>query len=550
MMPRASSSLITFLAAFCALVLFVFVAQAQTDNLDIGVNESSGGRQPVSDSSGFGLPYSSVLRDMTFASPEPLQPIHGTVRDQSNIGDNGGLNIFGVVSEGNRVSLPIGGGPALHNPSFQLGPLTLKVSSISATLLASDNINLTPTHHEYGAIAIMRMGVLTQIKISDNLHFATQFRFFYLPFVNRGGIAGFGANDPVADLFFSPLGGAQLVYNGTLSQWDLQVYDTFSMSAIHAGANLQYPVNFGFSSPHEEDQAGRYVFGDGTDIPPSGQGRTILGSTETSFLSLQNQTGFVAGRMIPSQTYLQFGAAHSEYWYDGDHGLVPNGRDTVFASADSVRETLRFKPSMYYSASHSDMRPGWSHRISGSIRGPASDNITLASSVGYFWRDTSPATAITYLGAIDHTIGPYTRHGLSVSQTVTEPVEEIERSLQYRIQQILGPDLLGDLYIRYSRFTSIDPGVIGSTEEGVGARLTYKISPRSHLRFTVTYTDVQSDNATSDELTTWRGRIDFYHQLTQTVHFMVAYRYQKIETSRAGGSYDESLLVLTVTKTF
>ena len=342
MMPSESSKFVTLLSAICALFLFIMVAEAQTDNLNIGINETTGNsQQPVSDSSAnYGIAYSSVLRDMSLTSPEPVQPIRGGISDTSTIGPNGGLRLFGDFSQFDHISLPFTYG-TISRKQLHLGRFDFHVISLSASMLASDNIYGREDNAQTGAIAIVRARVGVQAQLTDRLVFNTELHLFYLPFINRGGIAGFTGKSPIGDLAFNSLGGSELVYNGELAKWDLAVYNVFSINAIRAGANLQYSVDYGFSSPRESDQAGRYVFADGTDIPPSGNSHFSYENGGNAFLALHNSTGLILSRVVPTETKLEFGAEHTISWYDGDHGLVPHSADLIYASAESVRDNLR-----------------------------------------------------------------------------------------------------------------------------------------------------------------------------------------------------------------
>lgn len=541
---------VVLLGGMCALLPAAF-AQTQTDSVTIGVNESrrvNTSAEP--DPEGVGIPYSQVLRDTRPPYEKLFSDIKLGARQETKVG-SGGAKFDAHFFNGPGLNIPLvspGGAP--RHSVLKIGRFYLDIRSISAAVLYSDNVNLTTTDARDGAIAIVRMGLIGIFQLTDNVRLSLAGTLIYLPFRNRIGIAGFGIDDAFADLADTPLARAQLTYNLEVGRWDVQAFDYFEARHRRIGLETDFDFFNGVAFP-EQDRAGRYVFGDGTVLPPARGGRFEGdGTINSSLIELRNIVGFSAGRVLPTVTHVELGANHTTYWYHGNTGLVPNSRDAVYAIAQSERENLRFKPYASYRADRYNYDPNWNHEVRGGIAGPVTGNIDVLGEGGYFWSDNRLRSTTIWRGRIRHTIGPFTYHQFEYFRTVTEPVRDLEESYRYQIRQILGPYLFGEAYALRSTFEPLDRTDAGSLEDRFGARLTSDLGLRTTARAGFAYSHIEIRNPAADHADAWRMRFELRYRHTEDLQWLLTYQYQTVTSSRSRGTYEENLVILSVTKYF
>ena len=457
------------------------------------------------------------------------------------------------------------------NAVLQAGPFFVQLNEVDAGLLVSDNVNLTSKNAEWGAIAELRMRLSAILQISPTWRLVVSGSIIYLPFENEFGVEGFGVRDGlgfIADEKFEPVTRMQLVYNSRWGHWDVQAVDHFRVRYVTINGDYN-AFTRGMIQPegvHAEDTAGRYVFGNGTTIPEQNIDRRQDDFVDVrTFLQLENLIAGTATRLLPTETRALFGASHSDFWYHGswDNGTntvgATNGLgfsatsvDRVFAAFRNERESMRFKPYLFYDAYRYNYDPDWTHQLGVGFSGPITENMFFRAEGGYTWGSPLLEDTYFYRFHLLHDIGPYTRQFLEYSRDVTEPVREIRDTYLYAIHQILGPELWGRFFFERSLFQPEQLGVFASTEDRAGARILWTPVPNHTYIIGGSYAKSQFDNSTSDRETTWEARAEIRYRYRPDVVFSLLYRYLNIDTRQSLAEFDtaENLWVLSVRKYF
>jgi hypothetical protein len=451
------------------------------------------------------------------------------------------------------------------NGVFQAGPFYLQFYDLTGALLVSDNVNFTPKKAKWGAIAEFRLRMAAILQINPTWRLIVSGSIIYLPFKNEFGVEGFGIGDAagfIADETIFPVTHMQLAYNSMWADWQVQMADDFSVRYFSVGGDYDIFVR-GAEQPeglHAEDQAGRYVFANGTTIPNRDADQRQRDFLDIrTFLQLQNTVAGTASRLLPTETRLTFGASHSDFWYHGGWDEGTNGlgfsnfsADRVFASLRNERESMRFKPFAWYEAYRYNYDPDWIHQFAVGITGPISDYLWLYAEGGYMWSDALLQDTWFYRARLDHTLGPYTKHSLSYSRVATEPVREIRDTYRYTIHQILGPDLTGRLYAQRSVFQPNQFGVYESVEDRLATRVIWHPHPNHTYIVGGAYAENRFADPGRDRETTWEARAEVLYRFSPTIRFSLLYRYLNINTRQSKLVTDtaENLWIFSARKLF
>jgi hypothetical protein len=535
-------------------------ADAATDDTVVfGVPDARriGKSEPTSadGAEGFGLPYSQILRDTEPPYENMFRDIRAGGRITEKIGP-GDASVQANLFTGPRMNLPLASrGTRPEDAEFKLGRFYLDLEALSASLLYSDNVDLTEEDRKDAVIGIIRLTGTVLFQITDNLRLAARGTLVWLPFRGEFGVAGFGVGDPLMEFETMPLFQTQLTLDRQVGGWDVEAIDELSARNRRYGAS--YGLDF-FDGVQfdEEDRAGRYVVRDNTPGTP-GYNNDRFDNSGDNYVEARNLVGVSASRLLPTVTRLEFGGYHANYWYNGtDDPNLPNSRDTVYAMLESERETLRFKPYLRYRASHYDYEEGWGEEVRIGVQGPATENLNLLGDVGYYWRtDTSHNTYLARL-RLRHTFNPITYHHLEYYRGVTEPYAEITDALAYTLRHIFRDDLSGQIYASWSKFESSQTGDSTGEERRAAARLTYDLASHTSLRLSGGYVESLYDNQTAadygyyHDYDEWIGRAEIFYRHTASLQTRLIYQYRDRHSDTPGNSYQENLVVLTVIKYF
>ncbi|MGZ5545347.1 MAG: hypothetical protein ACXWIU_11780 [Limisphaerales bacterium] len=537
------------------------VAQVKEPGFEMGVQESQG-TFITSDVTGDPVINPYAQRHSAFST------VSFTGRDYAHVGENTsasfgtGVNLrplFGISGNDRRFR---GGAPT--NEVLQAGPFFLRVLDVEGALLVSDNVNFTARNAHWGAVAELKVRLAAILQISPAWRLAVSGTIIYLPFDNEFGVEGFGIGDAIGFIAgerLRPVTHMQLAYNNRLADWNVQVVDDFSVHYLSVGAEYDIFVH-GAGQPegiHAQDEAGRYVFGNGTTIPNANidqRQRDFLDIR--TFLELQNTVAGSASRLLPTETRLIFGANHTDAWFHSGWDAGTNGLglsdysvDRVYAMLRNERESMRFKPFAYYDAYRYNYDPEWTHQLGAGIVGPITDNTEFRAEGGYTWGPLIKNTEF-YRFVLMNTPTPLTRQELSYSRTITEPVREIRDRYRYAIHQVLGQQLWGRLYVQRSVYLPEQTGVYGSVEDRAAVRIIWKPVVGHTLILGSSYAEDRFANLGRDRQTIWDARAEIRYQYSPTLVLSFLYRYSNVNTRRGVSETEigENLFLFTARRVF
>ena len=423
-----------------------------------------------------------------------------------------------------------------EDAELRLGRFYLDVRSVSGSLLYSDNINFSGTDRKDGLIGIARLRLATLFQLTEDLRLTLAGTLIYLPFQNKGGVAGFQVIDHLAEFENSTLAQAQITYDLNLGEWHTEVFDDFRVRLRRFAESYELFEGGDFDS---EDRAGRYVFRDQTRRRDERRG--------DAFIETRNIVGFSIDRLLPTETRLEFGANHANYWYEGDEGNLPDSRDLAYVSLNSERESLRFKPFASYQVFRYSNEP-FNHQTDIGFQGPISENLEILGQVGYFNSGRTDRHTTTGRARIGHSINPLTYHQLGYTRRVTQPDQDIEQSWHYLLRRTLADRVYGELYVIQSRFDDLDNNRSGSDEWRVGIRLSFlSIAPETTLRLSGTYTEIDYDSNNIRDFERWTAHAEIHRG---SLEWRLLYSYYTRSTTPTQTGFYENLVALTMTKYF
>ena len=504
-----------------------------------------------------GMPYENVFRN---------QAILGGTK-QPKVGPGGRLS-FGLpgAAMSSGMQLPfVTRGFSPSDATLKLGRFYMDVGPLSGSVLWTDNKNRSSTDRQTGIISVARLEFQGLVQWNEGLQFAIRGAAIWLPFQNEAGLDGFGLFDPV-NARFGAAGGriplrAQFVYDFVLSKWDMQFIDDFSADFTDGffGIRGEFADELVVTDPiafNEQDRAGRYRFGGTGASTTSRAGRTTQLDTaqqlDTRSLVLRNLVGLSATRSVPTNTRMTLFASHQDQWYFDNPIAMPAKIDTAGVIAVNERENMRFKPFASYRGRQINTRPGLDQIAEGGVFGPITDQLDFLGSAGWSKAGRSNQENLIWQINLNHTAGPYTTQTLSFSRQVSdpEPNSDLIEVLSYRITQILGPDLTGQIFARWITFDDLDNNLMNSKQWVIGARLLYRVSPRTDILAQVVRTQIEEDDPAVGDSIYWTGRLTMGHKFSESLTGRVAYSYENRDGGVVGNTYEENLVVLTIEKQF
>jgi hypothetical protein len=489
-----------------------------------------------------GVPYSSLFRN---TSTPYLHPSGGaSFQGEPKVGSTEGS--IGLRTERFGANIPL-----LHqgfepqNADLKLGPIFIKLHSISAGILASDNIWQSETDRKSGVVGIVSMGAAITIQLTESFHFSLAGNYTYLPFKNAGGLSGFGLVAPfLASVDGTPLLLGQVSQDAVIAGWPVVFADEYRISYGTNSSNIRDSLllfdGFDFEGA---DRAGRYVF---SSHGRKQTGRDLTESDNTrTFLYLSNVISAQTERLFPGSIRLRAGLFHENLWYNNSIRGLPSMRDQGNIYVGDEREDTRFKPYADYRVLHLDTRNGVSQTLNIGLHGPITDQLTMRTEIGGY-RSASGRTGLLWLARLQHVAGPYTNEALYVRRGLSDFADEIHTGIGYLLNQTLGPGLKADLFADYGTIEDIDTGN-GYRLLQTGLRFEYFFSPRTEFNLAGIYQNREHDNLYGSDQE-WLGRFEMYHKITDTLMARLYYQFTRRDTARQNGSYYENLIFLYLTK--
>ncbi len=519
-----------------------FQDKPESDTDDMNVRQAESSQSPLVE-----VPYSRVFKN-TDDQIDLFKETHVT-SVEPRFG-SGGVKVEGGILSG-KAGLPFTGKGRFRteDAEIKISNFYMDIRSISAAMLYSDNVTQNEFHRRSGTLLALRLDFAVLMPLTERLRISAAGAFLYLPLKNR---AGFALYDNLKMFEYSPLFRAQIAYDVNVSNWEVEFMDDFRIDQIPFDFQLSYSY---FDGAFVEGQReGRYAYGGGAAAGGARvyEDRSPYGRFEPGLVRARNTVGGRASRLLPTETRVEFGAYHSDFWYlNGDHSFLglPQTGDWAYALAKSERDNMRFKPFAMYRAIRYNYYKDWEHEVKGGVEGPITRNIDFYGAVGQRWLSLNQSETIWDI-RVRHQISQYTSHSIEYTQDVTEPDRDLGEHWIYRISQILGDGLLADFYGSYGNFEDLDGNGTSSDEWRAGMRFTYTPSPRTTLQVAGTYTHYDYMRAGGPDNTVWRARFFGSHKLTPTFEAQVQYEFTDRTSLRKGDSYYENFGSVSLIKYF
>jgi hypothetical protein len=202
----------------------------------------------------------------------------------------------------------------------------------------------------------------------------------------------------------------------------------------------------------------------------------------------------------------------------------PRSSDNFTFSAENIRENMRFKPRINYSARHQNNRHGYDQNITAGFRGPVSDYIEINADAGAFLSGASDQRSAIYQFGILHEPRESTTHSLIIQRSQVFPSAQLVTQLSYRLQQVLSPEPIRTMRL--------------------GAR---KISWKAGFRCGSRPGCVRLPGLQMDLYTV---RFETVYEHTPRFESSLLYQFQERDSNRILDSYDENLVTYTLTMSF
>lgn len=466
----------------------------------------------------------------------------------------------GPVNLGPYTSIPIRRGSRPENAEVKIGDFYVDINYLSASLLYSDNVNLTENNRRDKFGGAVTLGVTGLYQLNDGLQAAVSGAFIWLPFENKAGVAGFGLVDPFAMLALDSqaLFNAGVNYNLTLAGWDILAYDDFriinrTLYSLGDQGDIDFYSGETFDGRSDFRKQRIYTVPNSGGRPSSKRTQST-GSFDASELTYINTAGVTLTRVLPSELNTSVGYWHKNYWYSGSqsslNGALPNTQDLFFAGVESIRENLRFKPYVYYSARTSDTQAGWDQFVIGGVRGPVTDYINFDGGAGYVFSGNTPSTSLIWQVALEHEINPTTSHRIRYFRLLTDPDRQLKETLEYQLRKVLGPHLTSGAFARRNVYSDLNTDQTLSTEDQLGAFLNYDLAEHGKLSFQGFYSRYDFTAPAVNDYDLWTFRAIYSRQITATIYGDFIYQFEKRDSVGVNDSYYENLIALRLTKLF
>jgi hypothetical protein len=497
-----------------------------------------------------GVPYSDIFTPTGADFHDPAayfaSPVRTTYTAPGVLGDAHGALTF---ESGNLIpSIPlVRPATAPDDADLKAGPFYVKFRSLDGIVAYDDNYKLSQTQRESELLVLLQLNLTIIAQISDNLQFAVSGGIGYLPLQHQFGLETDNYDVLGLLLFAEPLFQSQVAYDTMVAGWPVTFADDFRIGAGDYSNGTENNFDLFNGDYLQRDENGRYTFRAAMTGLRDVNGNEA--NRNQSFTYFDNTISAFTQQLAPGEALLTLGLTRDDLWYnDGGRGLPPS-RDEFDAALISQRENFRFKPYATYSAEYvqgDKQIPGTLTQV-GAIGffGPIDDQLFVRAQAGFYGeRNTS---SYLYQLVLTHLAGQYTSEYLSLDRGLTAFDQEQSTSEYYRLEQILGPSLTGDLFLAHASTRElVDDGVSSRNEYLGGAQLGWVLGPKTTLRLAGIYERQAYDDGIRATTITGRGTLD--RIITDSLTFQVLYEYQHSVSTRAGDSYFDNLVYFRIIK--
>ncbi len=408
---------------------------------------------------------------------------------------------------------------------IQAGPLFIDFTSIEADALYSEISGpLSQRLPSDGFIAAIGLYFNVDLRLSPRTFFTMSGAAFYVPTSNRVGLFLTGGSSPYA----------QFEHSFEIGRWDVTLFDYLDVVTP-----ISYLMQYGSSAAY--DRSGLYTLGflrPGFEHP-----------FDSDQFYLRNTVGIRGSTFLGPDLRFSTGYEHYDTW--GGSGFEHLDLDHYYAGLFYEPKDLWLMPWATFDSYWYD---GYSSSLEQFFVGatmPFSPTLQGYARVGYAWRDGRLGKGIED-GSLVWDIG--------LSHQITrEWSESAVVGSSYRISPLL--QTTSGLYASYqisyspqdSRFFA-SAGVTWAHDEPGGANawlatatLGYKIAERTSASFLVMYSPADWEGGDANR-TIWLYRAELDHNFTSTLSLRLIYQYTDYDTTQLGSSYQDHMLMLSLTK--
>jgi hypothetical protein len=488
-----------------------------------------------------GIPYSSVL-NTTGADVNDIdvlggRPFNTNFNEPSKLGNAEGA--VDIQPFGADLSFPfVQRKSEPEDANIKAGPFYVKFHYMDAIGLHSDNFNRTESGRQSETLLLLRLNLSIIAQLTDTLQFAVTGSIDYLPLNNQVGIET-SLFSNLGLLASGPLFATQFVYDCNIAGWPVTFADDFRVHSGIYGDSARDDFDLFNGDYLARDRSGRYTFRSGnTNLRDNG----LNGNSQTdSLIYFQNTISALTNRLLPGDVRLTVRARHDNFWYNQSNRGLPSSRDDFYTALVSERDNMRFKPFVSYEATHIEGVPGVGQTALAGIFGPIDDYVFIRANVGYYVFNSH--NDVLYQLLLDHTAGEYTTEHLAIERVVSDLAGELRTSEYYRLDQTLGPTLLGTLFLAHSDVQELVSSSIGNHDDYIGGlQLVWYLGSKTTLRTAGIYNKQTFPDGRRD--TTMTGRLVLDRRLTDSLTLQLLYQYQHAVSNESGNKYYENLVYL------
>lgn len=512
----------------------------------IGIPVDAYGAAPTKD-----IPYrnlfrnTGVTRGLTTSDPR-LTP---TIRPADNFRVKGNLDLPDL--RGRFPLLQRGFAP--EDADLKIGPLYFNLRQFSVGVQWTDNARRDGQNRESETRGFASIGAQVIWQISEASRLSASGNFVWFPFEGQGGVSGFALRSPVSfGLASAPDAQVQASWEPTILGVPWVIADELhtAVGRYTNGVRDDTEIFEGFSIDNSDGQSGgNYSFRSPKERKSRGF-RQQTNNSNNEVLLFSNIVSATTTAKVPGDFNLHFRAAHENIWYiDNNDRNLPPERNTVFSELESYRESFRFKPYLRYNLSQHPDPERLYQAVRVGARGPVTDLINFDGNVGHFWEEQSGRESFLWRAHFDHIINPLTRHMIEWSRDLEDLSDQLVQHVRYQFHHVLGPGLSGDVYGGYNWVEDLD-GVFADREElNSGLRLSWRVSPKTTVRFLGQYADTVFSSGSFDTQV-WRGRLELSHRFGDRINTRIIYQHTKQESGNGAAEYDENLLYFSMSYIF
>jgi hypothetical protein len=331
-----------------------------------------------------------------------------------------------------------------------------------------------------------------------------------------------------------------MVYDVDIAGWPVRLADDFRVGAGSYSDSTQNNFDLFNGDTLQRDENGRYTFRSGqTGLRNGGDN---VSNQDNSVLYMANTVSALTDRLLPGDARLTISLSHENLWYNQNNRGLPPGRDDFTAYIVSERANLRFKPYAGYEATYIEGTPGVTQVVTAGFSGPIDDRLFLNANAGYYVQENHQS--YLYGLTLNHNAGPFTTESLSLNRSLTSFDQEQNTSEYYRLNQILGPTLVGTLFLAQDSYDELTgDGAASHSEYLGGIQFGWELGPKTNLVLAGIYEHQKYHGGLQTD--TMTGRLVLNRTVTDTLTIQLLYEYQRYSSSNP---YYENLIYLRVTK--